>query len=167
MSHTVKLFERIVNHTLRTIVELGNTHFVFRRGRSTTCRIRRRNGCYPTVQQFLACGLSRSNCFTVWDISFILQKMLHSSMIPFPLNSGVSSLNLHEYGMADVSTASIFFSRHTIPCSLIFYHTSIGIRSDHMSYSTSSYSQLLSDLLYGYRRYFSFSFSRVHSCSFG
>ena len=36
MSHTVKLFERIVNHMLRTIVELGNTHFVFRRGRSTT-----------------------------------------------------------------------------------------------------------------------------------
>ena len=28
--------------------------------------------------------------------------------------AGVSSLNLHEYGMADVSTASIFFSRHTI-----------------------------------------------------
>ena len=44
-----------------------------------------------------------SNSFTVWDISFIL----HSSMIPFPLNSGVSSLNLHEYGIADVSTASI------------------------------------------------------------
>ena len=105
----------------------------------------------------------RSNSFTVWDISFILQKFLHSSMIPFPLNSGVtvSSLNLHEYGMAYVSTASIFFSRHTIPCSIIFYHTSIGIRSDHMSYLTSSYTQLLSDLLYGYRRYFSFSFSRV------
>ena len=29
MSHTVKLFERIVNHMLRTIVELGNTHFVY------------------------------------------------------------------------------------------------------------------------------------------
>ena len=97
------------------------------------------------------CGLSRSNSFTVWDISFILQKLLHSSMIPFPLNRGVTSLNLHEYGMADVSTASIFFSRHTIPCSLICYHTSVGIRSDYMSYSTSSYSQLLSDLLYGYR----------------
>ena len=35
MSHTVKLFERIINHMLRTIVELGNIHFVFRRGRST------------------------------------------------------------------------------------------------------------------------------------
>ena len=67
----------------------------------------------------------RSNSFTVWDISFILQKLLHSSMIPFPLNSGVSSLNLHEYGMAYVSTASIVFSRRTIPCSIIFYHTSI------------------------------------------
>ncbi len=53
----------------------------------------------------------RSNSFTVWDISFILQKLLHSSMIHFPLNSGVSSLNLHEYGMADVSTAFIFLSR--------------------------------------------------------
>ena len=76
----------------------------------------------------------RSNSFTVWDISFILQKLLHSSMIP-----GVSSLNLHEYGMADVSTASISFSRHTITCSLVFFHTSIGIRSDHMYYPTSSY----------------------------
>ena len=34
MSHTVKLFELIINHMLRTIVELGNIHFVFRRGRS-------------------------------------------------------------------------------------------------------------------------------------
>ena len=76
----------------------------------------------------------RSNSFTVWDISFILQKLLHSSMIP-----GVSSLNLHEYAMADVSTASLSFSRHTITCSLVFFHTSIGIRSDHMSYPTSSY----------------------------
>ena len=42
---------------------------------------------------------------------------------------------------------------YTIPCSIIFYHTSIGIRSDHMAYSTSSYSQLLSDLLYGYWKY--------------
>ena len=33
----------------------------------------------------------RSNSFTVWDISFILQKLLHSSMIP-----DVSSLNLHD-----------------------------------------------------------------------
>ena len=38
----------------------------------------------------------RSNSFTVWDISFILQMLLHSSMIRFPLNSGVSSPNLHE-----------------------------------------------------------------------
>ena len=30
-----------------------------------------------------------------------------------------------------------------IPCSIIFYHTSIGIRSDHMSYSTLSCTQLL------------------------
>ena len=81
----------------------------------------------------------RSTSFMVWGIIFILQKLLHSSMISFPLNSGVSSLNLHEHGMADVSTAYIFFSRHTIPCSLIFFHTSIGIRSDHMSYSTASY----------------------------
>ena len=35
MSHTMKLFERIINHMLRTIVELGNIHFVFRRGLST------------------------------------------------------------------------------------------------------------------------------------
>ena len=35
MSHTVKLFERIINHMLRTIVDLGNIHSVFRRGRST------------------------------------------------------------------------------------------------------------------------------------
>ena len=67
----------------------------------------------------------RSNRFTVWDISFILQNLLHSSMIQLRLNSGVSSLNLHDYGMADVSTASIFFSRHTLPCSLICFHTSI------------------------------------------
>ena len=53
----------------------------------------------------------RSNSLTVRDISLILQKLLHPSMIYFPLiNSGVSSLNLHEYGMADVSTTSIFFS---------------------------------------------------------
>ena len=41
----------------------------------------------------------RSNSFTVWDISIILQMLLHSSMIRIPLNSGVSSPNLHEYGM--------------------------------------------------------------------
>ena len=65
----------------------------------------------------------RSNSFTVWDIGFILQMLLHSSMIRFPLNSGVSSPNLHElfYGMADVSTTSISFSRHTNPCSLVLF----------------------------------------------
>ena len=72
--------------------------------------------------------------FIIRSNSFTVQKLLHSSMIP-----GVSSLNLHEYAMADVSTASISFSRHTITCSLVFFHTSIGIRSDHMSYPTSSY----------------------------
>ena len=35
MSHTVKLLERIINHMLRTIVQFGNIHFVFRKGRST------------------------------------------------------------------------------------------------------------------------------------
>ena len=54
----------------------------------------------------------RSNSFTVWDISVIRQMLLHSSIIPFPLNSGVSSPNLHEYGIADDSTTSISFSRH-------------------------------------------------------
>ena len=103
----------------------------------------------------------RSNSFAVWDISFILQKLLHSSMIPFPLNRGVSLLNLHEYGMADVRSLHPFSSLDIQSLVLfVFYHTSIGIRCDHMSYSTSS-SKLLSDLPYGYRRYFSFSFSRV------
>ena len=32
---TVKLIERIINHRLRTIVELGNIDLVFRRGRSS------------------------------------------------------------------------------------------------------------------------------------
>ena len=167
MSHTVKLFAWIVNHMLQIIIQLGIILFVFRRERSTMDPVVDRpllntkwmlHNCIIVFSMWYTI---RSNSFTVWDISFILPKWLHSSIIPFPLNSGVSSLNLHEYGMADVSTASIFFSRHTVPCSLIFYHTSVGIRSDHMSYSTSSYSQLLSDLIYGYRRYFSFSFSRV------
>ena len=35
MSHTVTLFERIINHMLRTIVQLGSIYFAFRRGRST------------------------------------------------------------------------------------------------------------------------------------
>ena len=35
MSHTLKLFERIINNRLRTIVELGNILFIFRRGRSS------------------------------------------------------------------------------------------------------------------------------------
>ena len=38
------------------------------------------------------------------------------------------------------------------------YFSTAVRRSGHMSYSTSSYSQLLSDLIYGYRIYFSFSF---------
>ena len=176
MPHTVKLFERIINHMLRTIVELGNIHFVFRRGRSIMdpalrtlthpsgisvigmvlhinsmekCRNCNTNAgsivdrpllntkwMLPNSTIVLSMWfIIRSNCSdTVWDISFILQKLLHSSMIP-----GVSSLNLHEYAMADVSTASISFSRHTITCSLVFFNTSIGIRSDHMSYPTSSY----------------------------
>ena len=63
----------------------------------------------------------RSSSFTVWDIIFILQMLLHSSMIRFPLNSGVGSPNLHEYGIADVSTTSISLSRHTNPCSLVMF----------------------------------------------
>ena len=52
----------------------------------------------------------RSNSFTVWDIGFILLKLLHSIMGPFPLNSGISSLSLHEYQLyrADVITAFIY-----------------------------------------------------------
>ena len=128
MSHTVKLFERIINHMLRTIVQLGNIHFVFRRGRYTVDPVVDRpllntKWMLPNSAIVLSMWfIIRSNSFTVWDISFILQKLLHSSMIPFPLNS---SLNLHEYGMAYVSTSSMFFSTHTIPCSIIFYHTSI------------------------------------------
>ena len=167
MSHTVKLFAWIVNHMLKLIIQLGIILFVFRRERSTMDPVVDRHllnakwMLHNCIIVFSMWFTIRSNSFTVWDISFILPKWLRSIMIPFPLNSGVSSLNLHEYGMADVSTASIFFSRHTIPCSLIFYHTSIGIRRDHMSHSTSSYSQLLSDLIYGYRRYFSLSYSRI------
>ena len=165
MCHTVKLFERIINHMLRNIVQLGNIHFVFMRGRSTVDHVVDRpllntKWVLPNSTIVLSMWFTlRSNSFTVWDIrDLFFKKLLHSSMIAFPLNS---SLTLHEYGMAYVSTASIFFSKHTIPCSIIFYHTSIGIRSDHVSYSTSSYSQLLYDLLYGYWRYFFFSFSRV------
>ena len=39
MSHILKLFERIIHHKLRTIVEFGNSHFVFRRGRSSINRV--------------------------------------------------------------------------------------------------------------------------------
>ena len=123
MSHTMKLAERIINHTLRTVtmIELGNTHFVFRRGLSINTGSIVDRPLLNTKWMLLNCTIVlgtwfviRSNSFTVWDISFILQKLLlHSSMIPLPLNSGVSSLNLHEYGMADVSSAYIFFSRHT------------------------------------------------------
>ena len=35
VSHTLKLLERIIDQRLRTIVELGNIQFGFRRGRST------------------------------------------------------------------------------------------------------------------------------------
>ena len=106
----------------------------------------------------------RSNIFTVWDISFILPNLLHSSMIPLPLNSGVSSLNHHDYGMADVSTASIFFSRHTHPCSLIFFilHEESGLITSLIHLHLT---QRLSDLLYGYR-YFSFSCSCIQQLLF-
>ena len=139
MSHTVKLFERIINHMLRTIVELGNIHFVFRRGRSTmdpalrtlthpsgisvigmVLHIKYMETSLSADVMCKSCGCSlyvscrncntnagsivdrpllntkwmlpnstivlsmwfiiRSNSFTVWDIRFILQKLLHSSM---------------------------------------------------------------------------------------
>ena len=35
MSHSLKLLERIIDPIVRTIVELGNIQFGFRRGRST------------------------------------------------------------------------------------------------------------------------------------
>ena len=54
MSHTVKLFERIANHMVRTIVDLGN---VFRRGRSTT-------GC-------IACGLFFARTVVALSVSLI------------------------------------------------------------------------------------------------
>ena len=92
MSHTVKLFQRIVSHMLRPIVELGNTHLVFRGGRSTTGSIVVRP-LLNTKLMLLNCTIVlsmwfiiSSNSFMVWDISFILQKLLHSSMIRFPLN---------------------------------------------------------------------------------
>ena len=87
---------------LRIIVQLGNSHFVFRRGRSTTGSTVDRpllntKWVLPNSTIVLSVWFTiRSNSFTVWDISFILQKLLHSNMIHFPLNSGVSSLNLHE-----------------------------------------------------------------------
>ena len=117
MYHTVKLFERIINHMLRTIVQLGNIQLVFRRGRSildlvVDCPLLNRKWMLPNPYCTIVLSMwfiIRSNIFTVWDISFILQKLLHSSMIPFPLNS---SLNLHDYCMAYVSTASIS-SLHT------------------------------------------------------
>ena len=121
--HRLKLFQRIVNHMLTTIVELGNTHFVFRRRRSTTGSTVDRpflntKWMLPNCTTVLSMWfIIRSNSFTVWDISFILQKLLHSSMIHFPLNSGVSSLNRHEDGMADVSSASISSLGIHFPCS--------------------------------------------------
>ncbi len=103
---------------LRTIVQLGNIHFVFRRRLSTFDPVVDRallntKWVLPNSTIVLSMWFTiRSNSFTVWDISFILQKFLHSSMIPFPLNSGVtvSSLNLHEYGMADVRSLHPFAS---------------------------------------------------------
>ena len=96
----------------------------------------------------------RSNSFTVWDVSFILQNLmlLHSSMIRVPLNIGVSSPNLHEYGMADVSTTSISFSRHTNPCSLVLFilQQESGLITCLIHLHLI---QQLSDLFYGYRRY--------------
>ena len=107
MSHTVKLFERIINHMLRSIVQLGNIHFVFRRGQSTMDPVVDRpllntKWVLPNSKIVLSMWFTiRSNRFTVWDISFILQKLLHSSMIPFSLNSGVSSTQSPRiYGMA-------------------------------------------------------------------
>ena len=41
------------------------------------------------------------------------------------------------------------------------FHTSIGIRSDHISLIHLHLTQQLSDLFYGYRRYFSFSISFI------
>ena len=63
----------------------------------------------------------RSDSFTVWDICFILQKLLHSSMTYFPLNSGVSLLNLHEYGMADVRSLHPFASLDIQPRVLSYF----------------------------------------------
>ena len=95
------------------------------------------------------CFVIRSNSFTVWGISFILQTLLHSSMIPFPLNSGVSLLNLHEYGMADVSTASIFIQSPVLSSCSYFNRNQVW---SHDCLIHLHLSQLLSDLLYGYRR---------------
>ena len=79
----------------------------------------------------------RSNRFTVWDISFILQMLLHSSMIPLSLNS---SLNLHEYGMAYASIISFILQMllHSsmIPLSL---NSSLNLHEYGMAYvSTAS-----------------------------
>ena len=129
MSHTVKLFERIINHMLRTIVQLGNIHFVFRRGRSTVDRVVDRpllntKWMLPNSTIVLSMWfIIRSNSFTVWDISFILQKLLHSSMIPFPLNS---SLNL-EMEISQTFLTIVQFH---------FYHSS---RRYWKNYSTSDY----------------------------
>ena len=55
-------------------------------------------------------------------------------MEPFPLNSGATSLYLHEDGMPDVNISfNYFFLRKTIPSSPIFFHTSIGIMSGSLS----------------------------------
>ena len=49
----------------------------------------------------------RSNSFTVWDISFILQKLPHSSVIHFPLNSSriwYGMLALHSFSSLHIKS---------------------------------------------------------------
>ena len=57
----------------------------------------------------------RSNSFTVWDISFILQMLLHSSMIRFPL---WQMLALHPFPSLDIQTLVLssfsYFNRNQV-----------------------------------------------------
>ena len=103
---------------LKTIAQLGNIHFVFRRVWSTMdpvgeSPLLNTKWVLPNWTIVLSMWFTiRSNSFTVWDISFILQKLLHSSMIPFTLNSGVSyststnmvwhMLALHPFSSLDI-----------------------------------------------------------------
>ena len=115
--HRLKLFERIYSKPhAKNYCRVGQHPFrIHRGGRSTTGSTVDRlllttKWMLPNSTIVLSMWFSiRSSSFTVWDISFILHKLLHSSMIHFPLNSGVSSLNRHEYGMEYISTASISF----------------------------------------------------------